>query len=53
MYAVGDTVASGTVVGIVRAEQDGSQLLEIDTGRVGVFGVREVDTVWSDELTSR
>lgn len=51
MYAVGDTVATGTVVGVIRTERDGSQLLEIDTGRIGVLGVPEIDTVWSDELT--
>jgi hypothetical protein len=50
---VGDTVGGyekqGTVTGIVRTEPDGSQLLEIDYGRVGFFGA-EIDTVWSHDL---
>lgn len=50
MHQVGDKLSNGTVVGIIRTEADGSQLLEIDTGRTGVLGQAEIDTVWSDEL---
>jgi hypothetical protein len=50
MLQVGDKLGNGTVVGIVRVESNGSQLLEINTGRVGLFGYEEIDTVWSDEL---
>lgn len=50
MHQVGDKLGNGTVVSIVRTESNGSQLLEIDTGRTGVFGQVEIDTVWSDEL---
>lgn len=49
-FKIGDRVGNGEVVGILRSEADGSQLLEISTGRIDIFGVVEINTVWDNEL---
>jgi hypothetical protein len=47
---VGDKVDGGTVAKIIRTDRDGSQLLEINTGRIGILGTVEIATVWDNEL---